>query len=205
MFTGLVSHTGTLERVEPRGGDVRLHVRSAIPAETLALGASVSHDGACLTIISADGEGEGSRHAVDVSQETLSKTTLGGWDEGHKINLERAARFGDEIGGHLVTGHVDGVGTLLERSGDARSIRMAFEAPQALSRMIAPKGSICINGVSLTVNEVSGARFGVNLIPHTAEITNLGALRTDARVNLEIDLIARYLARLTDAQGPTRL
>lgn len=204
MFTGLVSHIGTLERIEPRGGDVRLHVRSAIPAETLALGASVSHDGACLTIVSAVADGEGSRHAVDVSQETLSKTTLGGWDEGQAINLERAARFGDEIGGHLVTGHVDGVGKLIERSDDARSIRMVFEAPGALSRMIASKGSICINGVSLTVNEVEDARFGVNLIPHTAEVTSLGALQRAARVNLEIDLIARYLARLTDAQGQTR-
>lgn len=201
MFTGIITHQGAVRRLERQGGDVRIFVHSEIPAAEFVIGASVAHDGACLTIVSAEPEGEGAIHACDVSNETLSKTTLGGWREGSPVNLERAARFGDEIGGHLVTGHVDGVGELVERSEDARSLRLVFEAPEALSPMIAPKGSITINGVSLTVNEVEGARFGVNLIPHTADVTNLGSLQVGARVNLEIDTVARYLARLLEARG----
>lgn len=201
MFTGIITHQGAVRRLERQGGDVRIFVQSEILAAEFVIGASVAHDGACLTIVSAEPEGEGAIHACDVSNETLSKTTLGGWREGSTVNLERAARFGDEIGGHLVTGHVDGVGELVERSEDARSLRLVFEAPEALSPMIAPKGSITINGVSLTVNEVEGARFGVNLIPHTADVTNLGSLQVGARVNLEIDTVARYLARLLEARG----
>jgi len=204
MFTGIVTHQGIVRRLEPRGGDLRVHVESALSPDVLEIGASLAHDGVCLTIVSAEPAGEGALHACDVSRETLARTTLGDWEEGSLVNLERAARFGDEIGGHLVTGHVDGVGVVAERAEDARSLRLAVEAPQALAAMIAPKGSITINGVSLTVNAVEGARFGVNLIPHTARETNLGALQAGARVNLEIDLVARYLARLTEARPGAR-
>ena len=201
MFTGIITHKGVVTTLEPRGGDLRLSVESAIPADAHAIGASVCHDGVCLTVVEAKPSDNGGVHLCDVSQETLSKTTMGEWAVGSIVNLERAARFGDEIGGQLVSGHVDGIGELVSKSADARSWRLIFEAPEALAPMIAPKGSIAINGVSLTVNEVEGTRFGVNLIPHTAKETNLGDLEPGAKVNLEIDMLARYVARLMEARG----
>lgn len=191
MFTGIVTDVGRVRSVRPTARDRRFEIATRWDASTIDLGASVSHAGVCLTVVET-GPGW---FAVEVSAETLSKTTLGDWTEGSAVNLERAARLGDEMGGHIVSGHVDGVGTVVSVTPEGGSRRMAFEAPAPLHRYIAPKGSITVDGVSLTVNAVDGTRFEVNVIPHTLEHTTLGALKTGARVNLEIDMLARYLAR----------
>ncbi len=202
MFTGIVTDVGRITRVE-QGRDARAFtVQSAYDATSIAIGASIAHAGVCLTVIEkgADEAGAGAWHKVEVSNETLSKTTLGDWREGDLINLEQSLRMGDELGGHLVMGHVDGVGRLTGREQEQGSLRLIVEAPPELAAGFAGKGSVAIDGVSLTVNEVrdapSGmAEFGVNIIPHTAEATTLGALRLEDTVNLEIDVVARYVAR----------
>jgi riboflavin synthase len=171
--------------------DRRFEVETAFDTATLDLGASVSHAGCCLTLVE---KGPG-WFAVEVSAETLAMTTLGDWREGRRVNLERAARVGDELGGHIVSGHVDGVGEVLSVTPEGGSHRLRIRAPRPLHRYIAPKGSICVEGVSLTVNEVEDDVFGLNIIPHTWEVTTLGDLSPGARVNLEIDMLARYLAR----------
>jgi riboflavin synthase len=196
MFTGIISDIG--EVVARDGG--RFTLRCAYPAETIALGASIACDGACLTAIEVAAAGAGSRFTVDVSNETLSKTTLGAWQPGRRVNLERALKAGEELGGHIVAGHVDGVGTILDIRPDGESQRITVEAPAGLARYLAPKGSVALDGISLTVNEVAGARFGINIIPHTLTHTTLGARRAGDRVNLEVDLIARYVARLMEFQ-----
>lgn len=193
MFTGIVQALGTIERIEPRGGDTRLWV--AVPGDFLAdaaIGDSIAVAGVCLTAVAFDA----ARFAADVSTETLACTTLGALGVGNAVNLEKALRLADRLGGHLVSGHVDAVGRVLSVTPDARSQRWTFEAPLALARYIAAKGSICIDGVSLTVNEVEGARFGVNLIPHTVEVTTFHDRRVGDAVNLEVDLVARYVERL---------
>lgn len=193
MFTGIVQALGTIERIEPRGGDTRLWV--AVPGDFLAdaaIGDSIAVAGVCLTAIAFDAD----RFAADVSTETLACTTLGNLDVGSAVNLEKALRLADRLGGHLVSGHVDAVGRVLSVTPDARSQRWTFEAPAPLARYIAAKGSICIDGVSLTVNEVEGTRFGVNLIPHTVEVTTFRDRRVGDAVNLEVDLVARYVERL---------
>ena len=210
MFTGIVTDLGRVRAIEERG-DRRFVFATGYPAEALVLGASISCSGVCLTVVesgplpAAEGEGAGSWFAADVSAETLSKTTLGGWQEGMPVNFERALKVGDELGGHLVSGHVDGVARVLERRTEGDSQRFLFEAPAALSPFIAPKGSIALDGVSLTVNEVTdeaggACRFGVNIVPHTAAVTSFGTLEAGGRVNLEIDLVARYLQRLTETR-----
>jgi riboflavin synthase len=191
MFTGIVTDVGRVRRVQETERDRRYEIETAWDVSGIDLGASISHAGCCLTVVE---KGAG-WFAVEVSNETLSKTTLGVWAEGDRVNLERAARLGDEMGGHVVSGHVDGVGTVVSVTPEGGSHRVTFEAPDPLHRMIAPKGSITIDGVSLTVNEVEGRRFGVNLIPHTWDYTTLGDLKPGDRVNLEIDMLARYLAR----------
>ncbi|HEV2082899.1 MAG TPA: riboflavin synthase [Brevundimonas sp.] len=191
MFTGIVTDVGRVRAVAQTERDRRYEIETVWDVSGIDLGASVSHAGCCLTVVE---KGQG-WFAVEVSNETLSKTTLGGWVEGDRVNLERAARLGDEMGGHVVSGHVDGVGTVVAVSPEGGSHRVTFEAPEPLHRMIAPKGSITIDGVSLTVNEVEGRRFEVNLIPHTWDHTTLGGLKVGDRVNLEIDMLARYLAR----------
>ncbi len=191
MFTGIVTDVGRVRRVQATDRDRRYEVETAWDVSSIDLGASVSHAGCCLTVVE---KGEG-WFAVEVSNETLSKTTLGDWTQADRVNLERAARLGDEMGGHVVSGHVDGVGAVVSVTPEGGSHRVVFEAPAPLHRMIAPKGSITIDGVSLTVNEVEGMRFGVNLIPHTWDHTTLGDLQPGDRVNLEIDMLARYLAR----------
>jgi riboflavin synthase len=191
MFTGIVTDVGRVRRVQATERDRRYEVETAWDVSGIDLGASISHAGCCLTVVE---KGLG-WFAVEVSNETLSKTTLGAWAEGDRVNLERAARLGDEMGGHVVSGHVDGVGTVVSITPEGGSHRVTVEAPAPLHRMIAPKGSITIDGVSLTVNEVDGTRFGVNLIPHTWDHTTLGGLSPGDRVNLEIDMLARYLAR----------
>ncbi len=191
MFTGIITDLGRVRAVR-QGAMTRLEIATKYSAETIAIGASIACSGACLSVV----ERGAGWFAVETSAETLSKTTLGDWRVGSAVNLERPLKIGDELGGHLVLGHVDGVGTLAERRPDGGSVRMTFESPAELARFIAPKGSVAIDGVSLTVNEVAGARFGVNIIPITLRETNLGELAVGARVNLEIDLLARYVARL---------
>jgi len=194
MFTGIVSDIGMFLRRD--GG--RLRIQSHFDPASLAPGASIACDGCCLTVA---GVGEGGVFEVDVSNETASRTTLGNWKEGTRINLERPLTLGDELGGHLVTGHIDGVATIVERKTDGESVRFVLEAPAELARFIAPKGSVALNGVSLTVNEVAGARFGVNIIPHTLAHTTWGDLKPGDLLNLEVDLLARYVERLS-TQGP---
>ncbi|MEQ9813501.1 MAG: riboflavin synthase [Azospirillaceae bacterium] len=200
MFTGIISDIGRLAALEERG-DRRLVIETRFDTATIDLGASIACDGVCLTVV----EKAAGRFAVDVSAETLSKTTLGGWREGHAINLERSMRLGDEIGGHLVYGHVDGLATVVAAEPEGGSVRWRFEVPEALARFIAPKGSVALNGVSLTVNEVDGAVFGVNIIPHTQAMTTFTApgderpgVRVGDSVNLEVDMLARYVARLNE-------
>ena len=191
MFTGIVSDVGRVRRVR-RGELLDLTIATALDTATISLGASVACSGACLTVVAV----EPGAFAVQASVETLTSTTLGEWEEGTPVNLEKSLRLGDELGGHLVLGHVDGVARIVERRPDAESVRFAFEAPEELAPFIASKGSVALDGVSLTVNEVAQTRFGVNIIPHTLACTNFGSLRVGHRVNLEIDLIARYVARL---------
>lgn len=193
MFTGIIQAVGRIAAIEPRGGDVRLRVDAgALPLDDVAEGDSIAVGGVCLTALEV-----GSGHfAADVSVETLAVTTLGGLQPGDSVNLEKALRLSDRLGGHLVSGHVDGIGRVVEVADEARSQRWTFEAPPALARYIAAKGSICIDGVSLTVNAVEDSRFGVNLIPHTQAVTTFGARRAGDPVNLEVDLLARYIERL---------
>lgn len=191
MFTGIVTDVGRVSQITRTNRDRRYEIETAWDTAGLDLGASVSHAGCCLTVVD---KGSG-WFAVEVSGETLSRTTLGDWREGDRVNLERAARLGDELGGHIVSGHVDGLGEVISVTLEGGSHRLLIEAPAPLHRYIAPKGSITVDGVSLTANEVEGRRFGVNIIPHTWTHTTLDELEPGARVNLEIDMLARYLAR----------
>ena len=193
MFTGIILAKGRIEAAKDVGGDMELAINaSALDVSRLNLGDSVSVQGVCLTVTRR----EGGVFFADVSRESLSKTTLGTLVQGSGVNLEPALRAGDALGGHMVSGHVDAVGKLVAATEDARSWRMEFELPQTLMRFVAPKGSICIDGVSLTVNQVTGQRFDVNIIPHTREVTTLGDLKVGAGANIEIDVVARYLDRL---------
>jgi riboflavin synthase len=193
MFTGIVQATGEIRRLERRGGDVRLHVASEeLGLDDVRHGDSIATSGVCLTVVEL---GEGG-FAADVSQETLALTTLGGLAAGARVNLEKALALGDRLGGHLVSGHVDGVGEVLACAPDARSWRYRLRAPAALARYIARKGSICVDGVSLTVNAVHGAEFELNIIPTTLHATTFADYRPGTRVNLEVDQVARYLERL---------
>ena len=198
MFTGIITDLGRVRAVEARG-DTRLTIETGTNTGAIDIGASIACSGACLTVVE---KGPG-WFAADVSAETLSKTTLGDWAPGTAVNLERALRLGDELGGHLVSGHVDGVAEACERAEEGDSLRLAFTAPEALMPLIAAKGSVTLDGVSLTVNRVGNAgRFEVNIIPHTAAATTLGACRPGSRVNLEIDLLARYVQRLLNKEKP---
>ena len=191
MFTGIVTDVGRLRAVRETNRDLRFEVETSFDLATIDMGASISHAGCCLTIV----EKGDNWFAVEISSETISLTTLGAWKEGDPINLERAARVGDELGGHIVSGHVDGVGEVVSIESEGGSHRVKIRVPRPLHRFIAPKGSITVDGVSLTVNEVEDDVFGVNLIPHTWDVTTLGRLAPGAKVNLEIDMLARYLAR----------
>jgi riboflavin synthase len=196
LFTGIVQDVGRLVSREPRGGDVRLVIDfDRLDPSGMKVGDSICVQGCCLTAVALHDRS----FAADVSRETLALTTLGELTAGSRVNLEPALKAGDPLGGHLVSGHVDGVGEVTANSGDARSMRIEIAVPSALCRYIARKGSVTIDGVSLTVNEVQGVRFGVNLIPHTQAVTTLGALIVGARVNVEVDAIARYLERLLPA------
>lgn len=193
MFTGIIEAVGEVVALEPRGGDLRLRVRSGkLPLEGIQLGDSIATSGVCLTVVDLPGDG----YWVDVSAETLSCTTLRDWALGQRVNLERALTPTTRLGGHLVSGHVDGVGEVLERRDDARSVRFTLRTPAGLARYVAAKGSICVDGVSLTVNAVDGDRFELNIVPHTLAETTLAEFQPGRRVNLEVDVIARYLERL---------
>jgi riboflavin synthase len=199
MFTGIVQGVGQVRAVKPRGGDVTIWIEAGtVPLDGVEIGGSIAVNGACLTAVRL----ESHAFTADVSRETLSLTTAGDWVEGTRVNLEKALTAGQALGGHYVTGHVDGVGQVVSRHDDARSVRVGFEVPAELARYVARKGSICVDGVSLTVNGVSGCSFDVNLVPHTLEATILGDYRPGTRVNLEVDIIARYLERLVAESRP---
>ena len=191
MFTGIVTDVGRVRAVRDTNRDRRFEIETKFDLSTVDLGASISHAGCCLTVVEKGDDW----FAVEVSGETLGLTTLSDWKAGKPVNLERAARVGDELGGHIVSGHVDGVGEVISIESEGGSHRVQVRAPRPLHRYIAHKGSIAIEGVSLTVNEVEDDVFGVNLIPHTWDVTTLGALQVGSQVNLEIDMLARYLAR----------
>jgi riboflavin synthase len=199
MFTGIIVATGRVTSITEKGGDLELGIDAPqIERARIGLGDSISVQGACLTVT----RHEDTRFYADVSRETMAKTTLGSLVAGSRVNLEPSLRAGDALGGHWVSGHVDAVGTLRTLVQDARSRRLEFELPAALMRFVAPKGSICVDGVSLTVNKVEGHRFDVNIIPHTLGATTLGELEMDDGVNIEIDVVARYLERLmTKSEG----
>jgi riboflavin synthase len=196
MFTGIVTDVGTVRSAEQRG-DLRLQIQTAYDLDTIDLGASISCSGVCLTVVDKDDDW----FAVDVSGETISKTASDHWEEGARLNLERALRLGDELGGHIVTGHVDGVAGVIEMRAQGDSTRIELGLPIELAPMIAPKGSITLDGVSLTVNEVGPDRFSVNIIPHTSHHTTLGKLQAGQQLNVEIDVLARYLDRMIAARA----
>lgn len=196
MFSGIITDIGRVVAIEKKG-DTRLWIGTAYSLDSITIGASIAHNGVCLTVVE---KGEG-RFAVEASAETLSKTTLGDWREGTSINLEQSLSLGEEIGGHLVYGHVDGVGTIESRHPEGDSLRFSLRVPETLSAYIAPKGSVAVDGVSLTVNEVEGSQFGVNIIAHTAEKTHFGSLQAGDRVNIEVDMLARYVARILEVRG----
>lgn len=199
MFTGIIQTVGQVAAIDRRGGDMRLHV-AGLQIRDGKLGESIAVSGVCLTAVEFTADG----FVADVSAETLACTTLGDWAVGRRVNLERALAVGERLGGHIVSGHVDGMGEVVSRQADGRSQRFVIRAPVALARYIASKGSITVEGVSLTVNTVSGSEFGVNIVPHTLTHTSLDTLRVGSRVNLEVDLLARYLERLMgrdDAAG----
>jgi riboflavin synthase len=194
MFTGIVETTGRVARIDPRGGDVRLLIDAGtLDLGDVAIGDSIAVSGVCLTAVAIE---DARTLAFDVSIETLSRTSLGSLVAGVRVNLEKALRLADRLGGHFVSGHVDGLGRVAAIEPDARSQRWTFELPPDLARYAAPKGSIAIDGVSLTVNEAEGARFGVNLIPHTIDVTTLGDRKIGDAVNIEVDMIMRYVERL---------
>jgi riboflavin synthase len=197
MFTGIVTDVGQVRHIEKRG-DTHIVIATHYDVSTIELGASIACSGACMTVVDK-GSDKDRWFAVTASGETLSKTTLGGWKAGEAVNLERPMKIGDELGGHIVTGHVDGVAKVVAMKPEGESVRLVFEAPEQVARFIAPKGSVALDGVSLTVNEVDGNRFGINVIPHTQNVTTLGRLKPGMKVNLEIDLLARYVARLVKA------
>ncbi|MCE8554941.1 riboflavin synthase [Ruegeria pomeroyi] len=194
MFTGIVTDIGTVVELEQRG-DLRARIRTGYDTGGIDIGASIASDGVCLTVI-ALGE---DWYDVEISAETVSKTNLGDWSVGKRLNLERALKVGDELGGHIVSGHVDGVAEVVAIADEGDSTRVTLRAPADLARFIAPKGSVALNGTSLTVNAVEGAEFGINFIPHTKEATTWGSVAVGDRVNLEIDMLARYVARLAEA------
>lgn len=201
MFTGLVTDVGEVASIAPRGDLKRIRISCAYPAETIALGGSIACGGPCLTIVAKGVGGERSWFEVDVAAETLARTNARSWQVGTRLNLERSLKLGDELGGHIVTGHIDGVAKLVAIEAFDGMKRFLIEAPAQLARFIAEKGSVALDGTSLTVNEVKGNRFSILLIPHTLAVTSWDVRRVDDTVNLEVDLMARYAARLIGERG----
>jgi riboflavin synthase len=201
MFTGIVTDVGELVAVQPRGeGLHRLKIACRYESASIVEGASIACSGVCLTVVDIGKEGNRTWFAVDAAAETLRITTVGDWQQGTKINLERSLKVGDELGGHIVAGHADGLATVVERNDATEMARFVLRAPHELARFIAPKGSVALDGVSLTVNEVEGDTFSVLIIPHTLKVTTLGTLAAGDEVNIEVDLMARYAARLLDTK-----
>ncbi len=198
MFTGIVSDLGRLGKIERNSGGMRATIESRYKPDGLEIGCSISHAGCCLTIVEFGAREAGCWFTVEISNESLDFTNLGTWKTGSRVNLERALAMGEELGGHLVTGHVDGVAEIISRQSDGDSERFVFRVPEELAPYIAGKGSVTLDGTSLTVNEVEGREFGVNLIPHTLQVTTWGERQVGDRINLEIDIIARYVARLLE-------
>lgn len=196
MFTGIVTDVGRIVDTKVTG-DLRARIATRYDVGGIDIGASIACDGVCLTVVALGSEPH-NWFDVEISAETVSKTNVGGWAQGKRVNLERALKVGDELGGHIVSGHVDGLAEVVRVAPEGGSVRVTFRAPEALARFIAPKGSVALNGTSLTVNEVSGAEFGVNLIPHTQEVTTWGEVAVGDKVNLEVDTMARYVARLRE-------
>ena len=196
MFTGIITDVGTIMALNQQG-DLRARIRTSYDTGSIDLGASIASDGVCLTVVALGADW----YDVQISAETVSKTNLSSWVEGKRVNLERALRVGDELGGHIVSGHVDGVAEVVAVEDEGDSTRVTLRAPDDLARFIAPKGSVALNGTSLTVNEVAGVDFGINFIPHTKEVTTWGDVAVGDSVNLEIDTLARYVARLSEMQG----
>lgn len=197
MFTGIITDVGEIRGVESRG-DTRFVIGCAYDISGIDIGASIACSGVCLTVVDKGGDDGGNWFGVDASAETLSHTNLGNWRDGSRVNLERSLRVGDELGGHIVSGHVDGTAEILSIEPEGDSLRYTFRAPEGMSRFVAAKGSVALDGVSLTVNEVDGAEFGINLIPHTQAVTTFGNSEVGDRVNFEIDVLARYVARLSE-------
>ena len=203
MFTGIVTDMGEVRSLE-QAGDLTARIGTGYDTSGIEIGASIACDGVCLTVIDRGRDATGGWFEVQVSAETLSKTNIGavggkgGWQAGHRVNLERALKVGDELGGHIVSGHVDGLAEVVAMRDEGDSTRVTLRAPEALARFIAPKGSVALNGTSLTVNEVDGCEFGINFIPHTKEVTTWGGVEVGDRINLEIDTLARYVARLAE-------
>lgn len=193
MFTGIITDIGEIRELEKRG-DLRARIGTSYDISTIDMGASIASDGCCLTVIAMGDDW----YDVEISAETVSKTNLDAWAVGKRVNLERALKVGDELGGHIVSGHVDGVAEVIAMEDEGDSTRVTLRAPEALAKYIAPKGSVALNGTSLTVNEVEGCDFGINFIPHTKEVTTWGDVAVGDRINLEIDTLARYVARLQD-------
>jgi riboflavin synthase len=199
MFTGIVTDIGEVVAVEPRAeGLARLRIASGYDPDTIDIGASIACSGVCLTVVARGRDGNRAWFAVDAAAETLRVTTVGGWRQGTRVNLERALKVGDELGGHIVAGHADGLAVVIAREEMTDMAGLTLRAPAGLARFIAPKGSVALDGVSLTVNEVAGDAFSVLIIPHTLNVTTLGALDVGHAVNLEVDLMARYAARLME-------
>ncbi|WP_293575475.1 riboflavin synthase [Phaeobacter sp.] len=194
MFTGIVTDIGSIAELEQQG-DLRARIRTSYDTGGIDIGASIASDGVCLTVIALGADW----YDVQISAETVSKTNLSSWTVGKRVNLERALKVGDELGGHIMSGHVDGVAEVVQIADEGDSTRVTLRAPTALARFIAPKGSVALNGTSLTVNDVDGCDFGINFIPHTKEVTTWGDVALGDQVNLEIDTLARYVARLSDA------
>lgn len=192
MFTGIIKDVGEVTEIKETEGGRKLRIRTALPLDHIAIGASISCDGCCLTAV----EKTKDSFTVDVSAETLSKTNIGQWTKGAKVNLESSLRLGDEMGGHIVSGHVDGLATLESVKADGEAWRLTIKVPKALASYIAPKGSVALNGISLTVNEVEGDVFGVCIIPHTWKATNISHVKPGGKINLEVDMLARYVARI---------
>jgi riboflavin synthase len=198
MFTGIITDLGEVLSVEPRGDLKRIRIACGYALDTIALGASIAHAGVCLTVVAMAQENGRTVYDIDAAAETLAKTTVADWTPGARVNLERALKIGDELGGHIVTGHVDGLATIVSREDFDAMARFWIEAPAALAHFVAAKGSVALDGVSLTVNEVEGALFSILLIPHTLKVTTFGARKAGDRINLEVDLMARYAARLSE-------
>ena len=191
MFTGIITHIGDVARIDKLRGDRRIFIKTTMNVAEIAKGASVACSGCCLTVVDKDKDWM----AFDVSAETLSKTVIGSWDVGTRVNLERSLKVGDELGGHIVSGHVDGLATLISITPEGDSHRLRFDVPKSLALFVAGKGSVALDGISLTVNEVEGSVFGVNIIPHTWTYTTLGQRKIGDSLNMEVDMLARYVAR----------